>query len=72
MDETLADVIHDGSCGDMIETRGGKPHCRRYVKGNPHYDYYQEHAAELAERLEPMIGWANVLPVVRLLVGELC
>jgi len=56
----------------MIETRGGKPHCRRYVKGNPHYDYYQEHAAELAERLEPMIGWANVLPVVRLLVGELC
>jgi hypothetical protein len=70
MDETLADVIHDGTC---MENTAKYP-CGRYAKGkgNPHYDHYQQHAAELAEQLTPIIGSTNVLPVVRILVGELC
>ena len=68
----LADVIHDNSCGDISSMPGGQ--CKRYARGGgePHYDYYQAHAAELAAKLEPLIGSANVLPVVRILVGELC
>jgi hypothetical protein len=74
MDETLADVIHDAQCSDKIRSKAGRSYCRRYDRGagDPHYDFYQGQAAALAARLEPVIGGANVLPVVRLVVGELC
>lgn len=66
---TLADVIHDGLCADQADPEK----CSRYNKGygHPHYDYYQARAAVLARELEPLIGAANVLPVVRIFLYEL-
>lgn len=65
---TLADVIHDHLCGENMNTQ----ECRRYVKGygDPHYDYYQARAGVLTAQLEPLIGSANVLPVVRIVLSE--
>jgi hypothetical protein len=66
--ENLADVIHDGVC---IDGQDGK--CKRYArgKGDPHHDYYQARATALENALEPVIGWANVLPVVHIVLDEL-
>jgi hypothetical protein len=62
----LADAVHDEVCA------AGKT-CRPYAKGAgyPHYDFYQMRAENLLKELEPLIGWANVIPVVRAVLGEL-
>jgi hypothetical protein len=58
-----ADVIHETMCCD----KG----CRRYIPGNRHHDYYQERASVLTAALEPIIGSANVLPVLRIILEEM-
>lgn len=58
----LANAIHDSVCGDK---------CRRYVENNRHYEYYQEEAQRITDRISPVIGSGNVLEVVQVILEEL-
>ena len=62
--QRLADVLHQELCADAGRR------CARYRAGNPHYDYYQEHARDLTDKLEPLITVAYIIPVVRAVLGE--
>jgi hypothetical protein len=66
--ESLADVVHAALCGD-----GKGVSCKRYARGSgdPHYDFYQARETVLNRSLEPVIGSANVAPVVRIILDEL-
>ena len=58
----LADVLHEGQCG--------RHRCKRYQPGNVHHDYYESQAQRISDKLTPLIGAANVLPVVRIVLDE--
>jgi hypothetical protein len=64
--QELADVIHGLHCSNT-DDKGG---CRRYRAGGPHHDFYQLRAVNLLGELEPVIGIANVIPVVRAVLEE--
>jgi hypothetical protein len=64
--QELADVIHGLHCSNT-DDKGG---CRRYRPGSPHRDFYQLRAVNLLGELEPVIGIANVIPVVKAVLEE--
>ncbi len=69
MNDELATCLHDAMCGVLLNKAG----CPRYARGSgdPHYDFYQARAVALTSALEPIIGIANVLPVVRIVTDEM-
>jgi hypothetical protein len=63
----LADVLHAELCDS---TDGAE--CGRYARGSgPHWEYYQERAAAVYTRLEPVIGGASMLLAVSVILDEL-
>jgi hypothetical protein len=64
--QELADVVHEEMCSDS-DRRGG---CPRYKPESAHHDFYQLRAQNLIRELEPLIGIANVIPVVRAVLEE--
>jgi antitoxin (DNA-binding transcriptional repressor) of toxin-antitoxin stability system len=64
---TFADRLHEALCDSAGDPRG----CVRYQPGSPHFLYYADHARTLAYELEPVIGAANVEPVVLTVIGEI-
>lgn len=64
-DQELADLLHELLCGH------GDGHCARYKPDSAHHDFYEMRAQNLIEGLEPLIGIANVIPVVKIVVGEI-
>lgn len=59
----LANWLHEESCVSI--------NCPRYYPGGKHRDYYLEMAERVWARLEPVIGAANILPVVKILLDEI-
>ena len=61
--DELAFALHEERCYNA-------PDCHRYRAASPHQGYYIDMAQRLITRLEPEIGIANVLPVVRIVMEE--
>lgn len=63
--DDLAVVVHSIMCGESTGT------CARWLRdGSPHKDFYELRAQNLIAQLEPEIGIANVLPVVKAVLLE--
>jgi hypothetical protein len=69
MEHALADVIHSRQCSE-----GKGDDCERYHRGrgDKHYDFYHDRAANIMDELAPVVGSANVLTCVRVVIDELC
>ena len=65
--DELAAEVHDAMCGQ--HTSPSHP-CARFRDGNAHKDFYELRAQNLIASLEPVIGLANVPPVVRIVLLE--
>jgi hypothetical protein len=63
--EALADWLHQESCDH------GHERCSRYTPGSAHHDFYEMRAANLITELEPMIGIANIMPAVKVILEEM-
>jgi hypothetical protein len=63
----LADWLHQESCVNW-DSRGG---CRMYRPGTKHHDYYRDITGNVWTQLEPIIGTANIIPVVKIVMDEL-
>jgi hypothetical protein len=66
MIEELATALHNEMCG-LPCGRGESA----FRPGTAHNDYYLDRAKTIFDALEPMIGSANVLPTVRVILAEL-
>jgi hypothetical protein len=62
MTEEIASLLHEEKCSER---------CPRYRAGHEHYEYYQECAAVFLERLSPLTGSANALPVIKIIAEEM-
>jgi hypothetical protein len=61
----LAELLHDHACTSAAR-------CGRYQReGSPHHDFYELRAQNVIAKLEPEIGLANVIIVVRAVLEEL-
>jgi hypothetical protein len=65
MTEEIASFLHEELCYTNVNG------CPRYRAGHEHYEYYQQRALVFLERLSPLIGSANVLPVIKILTEEM-
>lgn len=64
----LANDIHDEQCGMGRDPK----ECYYYSPGTArHQEYYHQKARELFTKLEPLIGAANVWPVIKIVLGEM-
>lgn len=63
--DDLAGELHERMCAYSGSS------CPRLKEGSPHKAYYDVRAQNLIEELEPLIGVANVIPVVHAVLGEL-
>jgi hypothetical protein len=62
--QELADLLHAELCYRA-------PECARYYQGHAHSQYYADRAQAIIEETEPIIGLANVVPVVRAIMNEM-
>ncbi len=63
--DALASLIHEEQCVDH-------PRCGRWDSAaSRHRQYYRDRAQHLIERLEPVIGIANVFIVIPVVLDEL-
>jgi hypothetical protein len=62
--DELAGQVHATMCSY------GTGDCSRWRPGSSHKNFYEEQAQNLFNALEPVIGWANVLPVVQAVLRE--
>jgi hypothetical protein len=62
----LAAIIHDELCGDGQKTIS----CPRWKGTGGHQGYYRQRAMVILDRLEPVIGSANVTTAVRVILSE--
>jgi hypothetical protein len=61
----LAELLHDHGCTSAVR-------CGRYQRpGSAHRDFYELRAQNVIAKLEPEIGLANVIIVVRAVLEEL-
>jgi hypothetical protein len=64
--DELAIVVHNALCSFP-----STENCAQWQRpGSPHKDFYELRAQNLIAELELVIGWANVLPVVRTVLDE--
>ena len=61
----LAEDMHESLCGYA------GTECSRWKPGSPHRDFYELRAQNLLAALEPLIGIANVMPVMKIVLREL-
>jgi hypothetical protein len=66
-EQELADKVHEALCIEAL----AMTRCSRYTPESAHHDFYQLRAQNLMTGLEPLIGAANVLSVVRIVTDEL-
>jgi hypothetical protein len=67
-DEELAGYLHAQICNYAF---GGRS-CRRWdLEGGQHRRHYEQRAAAIIAKLEPLVGIANVIPAVQAVVSEL-
>ncbi len=62
--DALAFALHEELCD-------AAPDCPRLRPDSAHADYYEMRAQHLIGDMAPLIGVANVLPVVRIMLREL-
>lgn len=62
--EQLAGLLHEKQCSDA-------PACGRWNSTSPgHREHYRDQARNIFTRLEPEIGYANVMGVVAVILDE--
>jgi hypothetical protein len=69
--ESLADALHLELCGDGMAEKCGRYARQKEAGAGSHWEFYGRVAEGLFTRLEPLIGSANVLPVVRIVFEEI-
>jgi hypothetical protein len=62
--DNLAEIIHSESCNDSTA-------CGRWAVSPGHRDYYLGRANVIMDRLQPVIGSANVPTAVRVILSEM-
>jgi hypothetical protein len=65
--DELIEMLHSDMCSYHTESNP----CFRWKRDSSHYDFYEDRANTIRIILEPIVGSANLINVVRIVVREL-